>query len=184
MYVSRQAADDAGVMWRKSSYSYPEGECVEVAQPSVSYTETTLARLHANGFQPSELFFIIGADAFAEGNELVRDRSKFVSQADDDFEVGADPGLVGSLLDELEVAVGVGDGAGFFVEVGSGEDDVGEGGCFGQEHVLNNQKDVLQSRRIDTVAGDRVRADNVERSEIALPGGIEHLDEVEAESWF
>ena len=35
------------------------------------------------------------------------------------------PARVGGFRDELEVAVAVGDGAGFFVEVGGGEDYVG-----------------------------------------------------------
>ncbi|MER7932982.1 MULTISPECIES: DUF397 domain-containing protein [unclassified Streptomyces] len=33
-YTSREDANRAGVTWRKSSHSFPSGECVEVAQPS------------------------------------------------------------------------------------------------------------------------------------------------------
>lgn len=33
-YASRRGAVEAGVVWRKSSYSFPEGECVEVARPA------------------------------------------------------------------------------------------------------------------------------------------------------
>jgi nicotinate-nucleotide adenylyltransferase len=39
---------------------------VELRSPEPSYTSTTLRRLHGDGYQPSELFFLIGADAFAE----------------------------------------------------------------------------------------------------------------------
>jgi nicotinate-nucleotide adenylyltransferase len=39
---------------------------LELSQPAPSYTEATLSRLHQSGFTPSELFFVIGADAFAE----------------------------------------------------------------------------------------------------------------------
>jgi nicotinate-nucleotide adenylyltransferase len=39
---------------------------VELLAPGPSYTAATLARLHAAGFDPSQLFFILGADAFAE----------------------------------------------------------------------------------------------------------------------
>jgi nicotinate-nucleotide adenylyltransferase len=39
---------------------------LELREPVPSYTAFTLRRLHALGFQPRELFFIIGADAFAE----------------------------------------------------------------------------------------------------------------------
>jgi nicotinate-nucleotide adenylyltransferase len=39
---------------------------LELSQPSFSYTEATLSRLHDAGYRPSELFFVIGADAFAE----------------------------------------------------------------------------------------------------------------------
>jgi len=45
-------------MWQASD--------LEVIHDTPSYTTTTLQRLHACGFQPSELFFVIGADAFAE----------------------------------------------------------------------------------------------------------------------
>jgi len=39
---------------------------LELLQTAPSYTETTLGRLHQDGYRPSELFFIIGADAFAD----------------------------------------------------------------------------------------------------------------------
>ncbi|HXE81119.1 MAG TPA: nicotinate-nucleotide adenylyltransferase [Vicinamibacterales bacterium] len=39
---------------------------VELLAPGPSYTSATLARLHDAGFAPLQLFFIVGADAFAE----------------------------------------------------------------------------------------------------------------------
>jgi nicotinate-nucleotide adenylyltransferase len=39
---------------------------IELVAPGPSYTAATLARLHARGYSPSQLFFITGADAFAE----------------------------------------------------------------------------------------------------------------------
>jgi nicotinate-nucleotide adenylyltransferase len=39
---------------------------LELSQPLPSYTEATLGRLHQEGYNASELFFVIGADAFAE----------------------------------------------------------------------------------------------------------------------
>jgi nicotinate-nucleotide adenylyltransferase len=38
----------------------------ELLSPGPSYTAATLARLHGAGFDPSQLFFILGSDAFAE----------------------------------------------------------------------------------------------------------------------
>ena len=38
----------------------------ELEVPGTSYTAETLARLHQSGLEPSQLFFILGADAFAE----------------------------------------------------------------------------------------------------------------------
>ena len=39
---------------------------MELHRDGPSYTSITLERLHAEGHQPSQLFFILGADAFAE----------------------------------------------------------------------------------------------------------------------
>jgi nicotinate-nucleotide adenylyltransferase len=39
---------------------------MELAAPGPSYTADTLTRLHATGLTPSQIFFITGADAFAE----------------------------------------------------------------------------------------------------------------------
>src|SRR5438270_510618 len=39
---------------------------LELLVGAPSYTSGTLDRLHARGYAPAELFFIIGADAFAE----------------------------------------------------------------------------------------------------------------------
>jgi nicotinate-nucleotide adenylyltransferase len=38
----------------------------ELCAPGPSYTVDTLARLHTTGLDPSQIFFITGADAFAE----------------------------------------------------------------------------------------------------------------------
>ena len=39
---------------------------LELGEPTRSYTSTTLRRLHQDGCQPEELFFLIGADAFSD----------------------------------------------------------------------------------------------------------------------
>jgi nicotinate-nucleotide adenylyltransferase len=39
---------------------------LELAHETPSYTSTTLLRLRERGYHPAELFFVIGADAFAE----------------------------------------------------------------------------------------------------------------------
>jgi len=54
--VSLAVAGNAG--WR--------GSDVELRNESESYTTATLAKFHERGYSPAELFFIIGADAFAE----------------------------------------------------------------------------------------------------------------------
>lgn len=39
---------------------------MELSAPGPTYTADTLARLHAEGLRPSQIFFIAGADAFAD----------------------------------------------------------------------------------------------------------------------
>ena len=39
---------------------------LELREPSPSYTSATLARFHDRGYSPSEIYFVIGADAFAD----------------------------------------------------------------------------------------------------------------------
>jgi nicotinate-nucleotide adenylyltransferase len=39
---------------------------LELRTPPPSYTTSTLKQFHVRGYRPSELFFLIGADAFAE----------------------------------------------------------------------------------------------------------------------
>ena len=39
---------------------------LELQSAAPSYTTSTLDRLHAAGYAPTELFFVVGADAFAE----------------------------------------------------------------------------------------------------------------------
>ena len=53
---------------------------LELQSPGPSYTAATLARLHALGFAPSQLFFILGADAFAEISTW-RDYPRFLDGA-------------------------------------------------------------------------------------------------------
>ena len=118
--------------------------------------------------------------AFAEGDERAHVGAHLVGDADDHLEVGADAGAVAGLVDQLQVAVAVGDGAGLLVEVGGGKDDVGERGGLGEEHVLHDDEGVLERGGVDAVARDGVRADDVEGGELAFAGGVEHLEHVEA----
>lgn len=43
-----------------------EADDMELRAPGPTYTADTLLRLHANGLVPAQIFFITGADAFAE----------------------------------------------------------------------------------------------------------------------
>jgi hypothetical protein len=93
---------------------------------------------------------------------------------------GLTPARSAAFFDQLDVAVGVGDGAGFFVEAGGGQDYVGEGGGFGEEDVLDDDEGVLERCGVCAVGFDGIGADDVERAEGALRCGIEHLRSVEA----
>jgi nicotinate-nucleotide adenylyltransferase len=56
---------------------------MELSRPGRSYTEDTLRELHRAGWQPSQLFFILGSDAFAgiadwRGYPALLDLARFV----------------------------------------------------------------------------------------------------------
>ena len=70
---------------------------VEMALDGPSFTTTTLARFHEKGFTPSQIFFIVGADAFAE-IATWRDYPHVLDAAN--FVVIARPGLTASSLPE------------------------------------------------------------------------------------
>lgn len=74
-------------LWRASD--------LELGEPAPSYTTSTLQRLHAAGYQPAELFFIVGADAFAE-IATWKDYPTILDQAH--FAVVSRPGLAVALL--------------------------------------------------------------------------------------
>ena len=122
----------------------------------------------------------VSAGGSAEGDEGGDVGAHLVGKTDDHLEVGADARAVGGLVDLLEVAVGVGDRSGFLVQIGGGEDDVGEAGGLGEEHVLDDEEGVFEGGGVDGVAGDGVGADDVESGQGAGGGGVELLEEVEA----
>jgi len=62
----------------------------ELRSAEPSYTSTTLRRFHDEGYTPDELFFLIGADAFAE-IETWRDYPKILGYAN--FVVVSRPGF-------------------------------------------------------------------------------------------
>jgi nicotinate-nucleotide adenylyltransferase len=69
---------------------------LELLSPGPSYTAATLARLHAAGWQPSQLFFILGADAFAEIS-MWRDYPRFLDGANFAVVARGARGAVGQL---------------------------------------------------------------------------------------
>ena len=77
--VSLSISGRAG--WRASD--------LELRTPAPSYTSATLAKFHERGFAPSDLFFLIGADAFAE-IATWKDYPHLLSGAH--FAVGSRPG--------------------------------------------------------------------------------------------
>jgi nicotinate-nucleotide adenylyltransferase len=77
---------------------------LELERPSRSYTTGTLQSFHDLGFSPGELFFLIGADAFAE-IETWKDFPAFLDRAH--FAVVSRPGYpVAELRDRLPKLAG------------------------------------------------------------------------------
>jgi nicotinate-nucleotide adenylyltransferase len=68
---------------------------IELGSAETSFTSTTLDRLHDAGYTPSELFFIVGADAFAEIGTW-KDYPAIVTRAH--FAVVSRPGLAATEL--------------------------------------------------------------------------------------
>ena len=83
---------------------------VELRHESPSYTSTTLRRFHERGYEPSELVFLIGADAFASINTWrdyphILDRAHFGVVSRPRFPVGDMPGRLPELAPRMVVPV-------------------------------------------------------------------------------
>lgn len=79
---------------------------MELAAPGTSYTADTLGRLHATGLVAAQIFFITGADAFAEIETWrqyprVLDMAHFVVVPRPGHEVGALPALLPALAGRM-----------------------------------------------------------------------------------
>jgi len=83
-----------------------EASDLELSAPGTSYTSSTLERLHASGLQPAQIFFITGADAFAEiatwhRYPEVLDMAHFVVVSRPGHEASALPALLPSLASRM-----------------------------------------------------------------------------------
>jgi len=83
---------------------------VELRHESPSYTATTLRRFHERGYEPSELVFLIGADAFASINTWrdyphILDRAHFGVVSRPRFPVGELPRRFPELAARMAVPV-------------------------------------------------------------------------------
>ena len=84
---------------------------LELRQDARSYTSATLQRLHAAGFTPLELFFVIGADAFADiatwnGYPALLDRTHFAVVSRPGAAAAELPGKLPSLAARMIVGTG------------------------------------------------------------------------------
>ena len=75
----------------------------------------------------------------------------------------------------MDVAIGVGHGAGFFIEAGGGKNHIGQSGGFGEEKILHDDECVLERCGIELGARSRIGADDQQCAEFAVRGGFEHL---------
>jgi nicotinate-nucleotide adenylyltransferase len=85
---------------------------VELQSAGPSYTTITLQRFRADGFSPAELFFLIGADAFAEIGTWrdypdILDRAHFAVVSRPGYPVGDLPGRLPALRPRMVRAGGI-----------------------------------------------------------------------------
>jgi nicotinate-nucleotide adenylyltransferase len=85
-----------------------EASDLELSAPGTSYTSSTLERLHASGLEPAQIFFITGADAFAEiatwhRYPEVLDMAHFVVVSRPGHEASALPALLPSLASRMHI---------------------------------------------------------------------------------
>ena len=64
----------------------------------------------------------------------------------------------------------------------TGRHHVGDGSRLGQEHVLHDDEALGKGEGIDVVARDGIRADDVQRLQLAFLGSVHHLQQVQAGS--
>ena len=127
------------------------------------------------GLRAARLAEIAGGAAFAERNERADVDAHSAGESNEDFEVGFDACAVCGFADNLDIAEGVGDGAGFFVEAGGGENNVSESRGLGEEKILHDEECVGQCGGREFRARDRIGADDKKRAEIR--SGVKHLRE-------
>jgi nicotinate-nucleotide adenylyltransferase len=82
---------------------------IELRHEAPSYTATTLERFHERGYRPGELFFLIGADAFADiatwrDSPLLLDRAHFAVVSRPRFPIGDLPGRLPALASRMITA--------------------------------------------------------------------------------
>src|SRR5581483_3854199 len=121
----------------------------------------------------------VGTRGAAEGNQVVEFKAHLVGDANDDLKIRLGACQVAGFAQHLQVAAGVGEGAGLLVRIGRRQQHVGQRSYLRQEHILHHNEAAGEQEWIHAVAGHRVGADDVESLQATGAGGFEHLLKVE-----
>ena len=102
--------------------------------------------------------------AFAEGDEGFHIDAHTAGEPHQNLKVGFHSWAISRLSDELNISVGVGDGARLLIKAGGREHDICLCRGVGEKDILHNDKRMLECGGIEVVAGRRIGTDDEQRT--------------------
>ena len=122
----------------------------------------------------------VGVRPAPEGHQTAHVGTHGGCDANDHFEVGPGVCNFARLLHQLQIAAGVRIRSRFLVRVCRGQNHVGKGGGFGQEHILNHHKRFRENKGINAQAAHGIGTHDVKRLEFSGLRRFHHLRKAQA----